>query len=336
MSSTTMSSLQRSLAFLLGCALVACSRDEDPDVEPLRDPAQVQVLEASTGELRAIAQVHPRRVLFGGVIEVELELRAPESYLELAWEQGARAGHLQLLDLALIENRAQGAEQTKRWRARFEARHSGRALGRLAALRAKPSAEAAPVALELPTFAVEVEPLEEGAAPGLHELPAPLPGLAIPAPREDALWIGGGAGLLVLLLAGALWWRQRGRRAAALPPPDPREEARAALEELRRSGLLEGELFGELYYRLTLIVRTYLERATGLKAPERTTEEFLREIEEHPAYPHAAKLELRAFLSAADPVKYAAQRPDAETVKKSLDAALHLVDSIHAQGGGAA
>jgi hypothetical protein len=331
MSSTTMSSLQRSLAFLLGCALVACSRDEDPVVEPLRDPAQVQVLEANTGELRAIAQVHPRRVLFGGVIEVEVELRAPASYVELAWEQGARAGHLQLLDLTLLENRAQGAEQTKRWRARFEAPRSGRALGRLAALRAKPSADAAPLVLKLATFALEVDPPSEGSAPRFEELPGPLAGIAIPPERSYAAWIGVGAGGATALGVLLFWWRRRQRRAASLPPPDPREEARTALQALRGSGLVEGELFGELYYRLTLIVRTYLERATGLKAPERTTEEFLREIEEHPAYPASAKQELRAFLSAADPVKYAAQRPDAKSIEHSLEAAQHLIDTIHAQ-----
>jgi uncharacterized protein (TIGR03382 family) len=326
-----MSKRSRSLAIVCLLALAACSRDEELHVEPLRDPAQVQVLEANTGELRAIAQVHPRRVLFGGVIEVEVELRAPSSYLELAWEQGAHAGHLQLLDLALLENRTQGAEQTKRWRARFEAPRSGRALGRLAPLRAKPSAEAATLAVELPTFAIEVDPPSEGSAPRFEELAGPLPGIAIPPERSYAAWIGVGAGGAAALGLLLFWWRRRRRRALAVPPPDPREEARAALQALRGSGLVEGELFGELYYRLTMIVRTYLERATGLRAPERTTEEFLREIEEHPAYPAAAKQELRAFLSAADPVKYAAQRPDAQSIEHSLVAAQHLIDTIHAQ-----
>ena len=60
-----------------------------------------------------------------------------------------------------------------------------------------------------------------------------------------------------------------------------------------------------------MIVRRYIERSTGVRAPEQTTEEFLREVNDNNLFPHETNARLGAFLESADLVKFAGYQPDA-------------------------
>ena len=57
------------------------------------------------------------------------------------------------------------------------------------------------------------------------------------------------------------------------------------------------------------VLRVYLEERFGLRAPERTTEEFLRDLEGGEALARGHRAELERFLSQCDLVKFAAARP---------------------------
>lgn len=77
----------------------------------------------------------------------------------------------------------------------------------------------------------------------------------------------------------------------------PIERALAELERLLKKGLPGRGYYKDFYIELTLVVRRYIQRKYGIKAPHLTTEEFLRE-----ANPTEA---LRRFLESADLIKFA-------------------------------
>ncbi|MFC1523920.1 hypothetical protein ACFL6N_03935, partial [Thermodesulfobacteriota bacterium] len=84
------------------------------------------------------------------------------------------------------------------------------------------------------------------------------------------------AGVLFLLILGFLWWRYvKKARIEPRPVPEaPHILANRALDALLNSGLLEKGEFKRFYIKVSDILRTYIEGRFGLKAPERTTEEF--------------------------------------------------------------
>ncbi|NRA94690.1 MAG: hypothetical protein HRU14_00620 [Planctomycetes bacterium] len=178
-------------------------------------------------------------------------------------------------------------------------------------------------ALRIPAFEMDVAGLAPDQRPTLADVGDPLPPLPLP-PRERGqltLWVALAGGAVLLVLTG-LVWRQRRRRADWMPPPlDPLVEARRALEVLMGKGLVEKGAFAAFYVELTGIVRLFIERTTGVDAPDRTTEEFLREVEGHEAFPVQKRQALGRFLEAADLVKYAAQVPGSNDVDEAVDAA---------------
>ena len=96
-----------------------------------------------------------------------------------------------------------------------------------------------------------------------------------------------------------------GRTAAADSGRDRTCRTRGLLaENLPAHGLVK-----EFYLRLTGIVRQYVEDTTGIRAPEQTTEEFLRDMRSSSVFPADRSARLAEFLEAADLVKYAGQEP---------------------------
>ena len=73
------------------------------------------------------------------------------------------------------------------------------------------------------------------------------------------------------------------------------------------------------HVRLTGIVRRFIERETGIHAPEQTTEEFLRAISSGDVFSRDERDRLREFLEVADLVKYAAHQPRKEDVEETFN-----------------
>ena len=84
----------------------------------------------------------------------------------------------------------------------------------------------------------------------------------------------------------------------------PIERAWVELDRLLKKGLPGRGRYKDFYVELTMVVRRYIQRKYGVKAPHLTTEEFLRDN-------RIAELsnnriaELKAFLESADMVKFA-------------------------------
>ena len=100
----------------------------------------------------------------------------------------------------------------------------------------------------------------------------------------------------------------------------PIERALYELDVLLKKGLPGRGFFKDFYVELTMVVRRYIERRHAVRAPNLTTEEFLRAAQENAAFSSEAIAELRRFLESADMVKFAGveatpEMADAATAK---------------------
>jgi hypothetical protein len=131
--------------------------------------------------------------------------------------------------------------------------------------------------------------------------------------------------IVVICIALAImgWFTRRHfqrKQVAAAIVLTPEEMARLELEKLSRSGLAETDVV-QFYVELTAVVRRYIERTTGIRAPEQTTEEFLREISRANTFNRETNERLRNFLESADLVKFAAHRPRTEDIAEGFSRA---------------
>jgi hypothetical protein len=92
-------------------------------------------------------------------------------------------------------------------------------------------------------------------------------------------------------------------------------------ENLPSRGLVK-----EFYLRLTGIVRQYVEDTTGIRAPEQTTEEFLRDMRSRAVFPPERSARLAEFLEAADLIKYAGQQPAEGQIDHAIARAQEFVN----------
>jgi hypothetical protein len=138
--------------------------------------------------------------------------------------------------------------------------------------------------------------------------------------------------IALLLLAGTtgfLLWKlsRRIHREIKLRRMSPRERALHELAELMARDLTGPAQVKEFYFELTMIVRRYIERAHGVRAPEQTTEEFLEAVSRDPRFTREVVARLRAFLQAADLVKFAAFQPDQPTVDRATSTAKDYIET---------
>jgi hypothetical protein len=135
--------------------------------------------------------------------------------------------------------------------------------------------------------------------------------------------------LVVAAVAAALWLylrrRSKTETVSAGPPPSPYAVAIQALRQLLDENLMGRGEVDAFYTRLSDIVRHYLEGRFGLRAPERTTEEFLYEIARDSALAPEHQALLGLFLQEADLVKFARFRPGLADMKRAFDAAERFV-----------
>jgi hypothetical protein len=302
------------LALLAGCGEETQSGETRAGVEQ----ARVQL-----GPVEAVVRMEPEAPRFGDRVHFELVIEAQPGVQLGDPSFGSRLGHFRVRDRK-IEGGA--AERRLRVRVEVEPERTGANIARWPSIPFRIEAgegEGQDLELVVPAFEVDVTGLGPDESPSLADLGRPLPGVlpdADPAGRRG-LWWGGGVAL-VLGLAFALWLRRgKGEEELAAAPVDPADEAARAFDALLARELAEQGRFAEFYVGLTGIVRRFLERTTGVHAPEQTTEEFLRAMDGHPAFDSASREALAAFLVASDFVKYAAQVPTGEEIGSAVGAA---------------
>ena len=151
-------------------------------------------------------------------------------------------------------------------------------------------------------------------------------GIKAPVPIPNVwLWIWCAAALL--LVAALAWWAwRRGRRKIVPLVPEvvipPHEKALAKLKEALTL-LQQPRPFCIL---VSDTIRVYLEERFQLRAPERTTEEFLEELQSSALLSFDQKRTLGEFLMGCDLVKFARYEPGQNELRAIYDASVRLVD----------
>lgn len=97
------------------------------------------------------------------------------------------------------------------------------------------------------------------------------------------------------------------------------EIALGRLKELEGEGLVPAGRLKIFYERVSNILRYYVEDRFSIKAPERTTEEFLNELKLDHTLAAGDKDSLAQFLRHCDLVKFAKHEPDDEQVLRTVD-----------------
>ena len=135
------------------------------------------------------------------------------------------------------------------------------------------------------------------------------------------------AGLLALaalglaaLVAGVVFLVRLVARKVKEHRMSPIERAWVELDRLVKKGLPGRGRYKDFYVELTMVVRRYIQRQYGVKAPNLTTEEFLRN--ERIAELSKGRMEsLKAFLESADLVKFAGVQATPEMADDAMASA---------------
>ncbi len=134
-------------------------------------------------------------------------------------------------------------------------------------------------------------------------------------------------GLVGVVLLFLLWkLATRVKEEVALRRMSAKERALRELAVLMRQDLIGQHKVKEFYFELTMIVRRYIERQHGVRAPEQTTEEFLDAVSKDSRFSSEIIDRLRAFLQAADLVKYAAYTPDDDAIGTATRTATDYIE----------
>lgn len=148
------------------------------------------------------------------------------------------------------------------------------------------------------------------------------PPVEIPNPWELLWWVLGALALAALALAAWRHWRKRLSEIPAVPPVPAHIRARQKLEEALA-------LISQPKPFCTLVsdtIRHYLEERFDFHAPERTTEEFLHELQRTDLLSRDQKDSLGEFLQSCDLVKFAKYEPGEPELRDLHGSALRLVE----------
>jgi hypothetical protein len=160
------------------------------------------------------------------------------------------------------------------------------------------------------------------------------PPVAIPSGWEWLWWMVGGLVVLAVLFALWKWWK---RRQASRPVPPPVPAHVRAKQKLNEALALISQP-KPFVIAVSDTVRFYLEERFTFRAPERTTEEFLRELGSTDLLLPEQKDSLGAFLQSCDLVKFAKYEPGEKELHELHGSAVRLVEETEpsdakAEGG---
>lgn len=150
-------------------------------------------------------------------------------------------------------------------------------------------------------------------------------GMAVDPKKDSPPFSWRRAGWYALALAGAavalasLWMAMRHfARRVKESGMSPVERAWAELDRLLKKDLPGRGKFKDFYVELTMVVRRYVQRTHGVKAPHLTTEEFFDATRNSASFPLGALDELIKFLRAADKVKFAGVKATVELADEAV------------------
>jgi hypothetical protein len=139
----------------------------------------------------------------------------------------------------------------------------------------------------------------------------------------------------VIVVGGAtgLWayFRRKKTKAATRIFKPAHEIAYARLQSLIQRDLIKAGRVKEFYEAVSDILRHYIEDRFELKAPERTTEEFLFEIRDTGVLSKTDRKALTEFLTHCDLVKFAKHSPTNEQIQHTFDLAKNFIEQTKSE-----
>jgi hypothetical protein len=138
-------------------------------------------------------------------------------------------------------------------------------------------------------------------------------------------WIAAGLTALALATIGLWLWSRRPRPAAPLVPPHVL--AFSELDALRGTDFEDPAAVRRFHFRISEVIRTYVEGRWGLNATDLTTEEILPQLAGLAELPADEAVRLSRFLRATDRVKFAEHRPRPSEVAETWEQALGFVEA---------
>jgi len=141
------------------------------------------------------------------------------------------------------------------------------------------------------------------------------------------LWTLGGvvfiSGTVVIIIL--LYKRKKNKQLRIMKAAH--EIAYERLRKLAEENLIETGKIKIFYERISHILRSYIEHRFDLKAPERTTEEFLIEAQAADLLTSDQKTMLRGFLEHCDMVKFARYGPTKTEIQKTFDLTKEFIEA---------
>jgi len=262
---------------------------------------------SADGQCRAVLSLSPDHPTLADTVTLTLDVSCPDGETVEFPPFGERLGELNIVDINKTTNRQlvltaipQHVGKTPIWAMTVQCGQQQ---------------------IELPAVELNITASIDSENASLDDI-----GLAAEPIPATFWYIYAALAVLVLAVLFLLWLFYRRKRTEVpkeIPPLSAQELALRRLSALLESRKHEADVKG-FFVELSDIVRWYVERLTGIRAPELTTEEFLHRIAEparwygsggeQPARSTGSLDTLVPFLEAADSVKFAKHVPASDEI----------------------
>jgi hypothetical protein len=148
------------------------------------------------------------------------------------------------------------------------------------------------------------------------------PPVAIPSGWAWVWWTLAGLAIAAIVFALWKWWQKRRTQVPIVPPLPAHVRAKQKLQEALAL-IAQPKPF---VIAVSDAARSYLEERFEFRAPERTTEEFLHELQGTELLTRDQKDSLGDFLQRCDLVKFAKYEPGEPELHELHGSALRLVE----------
>jgi len=162
----------------------------------------------------------------------------------------------------------------------------------------------------------------QAVAPVANDIRDIKPPIEIPTGWEWLCWVLAALAVVVIVVIAWLWWQKRRSQIVFVPPVPAHIRAKQRLVEALAL-ISQPKPF---VIAVSDTARAYLEERFNFRAPERTTEEFLRELSGTNLLAGEQKESLGNFLESCDLVKFAKYEPREAELRELHSSAVRLVE----------
>ncbi len=301
------------LQLLLVLALVACGGTPPSEEEDSKDPVIV-----SAAVDRAVATI-------GDAIQLTISVSHEAGY-ELEFpEQVEVVGAVQLKEEIREPQGLRDGRLEERWTLSFTATDTGSVLIEAVDIQYRVEGEEEWRSASTGRLFVEVQSVISS-EDDLADIRDIKPALPLPEPRPW-WWIALPLGaFLATLLGGWLWWRRKKKILENEKQTPPWEIAIRELDQLHQMPVESWPAVHDYYYRLSEVVRVWVEARFALNATDLTSAEIIRELPRLRDLGDEPRRSFRGFLEVSDQVKYAAALPDSTAIEGHWQQARSFVE----------